>query len=81
MVVPEGIVTVAGPKLKLSIFTSVGLDGFSPALPATLGLAAAPSARAIPRIPASAPNNLIFFIFLSPFRFSDFETFFASSER
>jgi hypothetical protein len=62
IVVPAGIVTVAGPKLKLSIFISAALAGLSLVLPAKLGLAAARKASAVPRIAAIAQINLILFI-------------------
>jgi hypothetical protein len=56
------MVIIAGPKLKLSIFTSGPLGGLSLVLPAKLGLATAPNASAVVRIPAIAQINLTLFI-------------------
>src|ERR1700722_8640446 len=62
-VVPAGTVTVCGPKMKLSIFTSVEAWSFA----ITLGDPANISSAAIAGIAKIAINTFFFFIALFPF--------------
>jgi hypothetical protein len=62
-VLPAGMVMAAGPKLKLSIFTSVPLLVVSPGLAAGLGLVPAVKANAIAKIAADPNIHLMLFIF------------------
>src|SRR4029077_2257904 len=61
---------VAGPKLKLSIFTSVPVAGLSLALTAALRLAPWAKVKAINIVPTNTKIPMIFFMFLSPLKYS-----------
>jgi hypothetical protein len=64
-VVPTGIFTSAGPKLKLSILTEASPAGFSAGLRAKIGLMPAVSVKAVITVAAHMKIHLILFMCLS----------------
>src|SRR5690242_20319300 len=67
IVAPTGTVTLAGPKLKLSIFTSAPLAGLSPELAARFGLIPTVNTSAIAKTGTNPRTHLFLFIIFSPF--------------